>query len=358
MKEKICQCCVMDTTDPDIRFYGKDGCSDCKDARRRIQASRMGSTDLHRVVKLVKDAGKGKKYDCVIGVSGGVDSSFVAHMVIKLGLRPIAVHLDNGWDSSLAVENMKSLLKHLEIDLYDCKVDGDEFIDLQLAFLKSSTPDSEIPTDHAILAILYQVAAKYNIKYIIDGLNINSEAILPQKWSHGHGDWKYIKEIQKRYGSKRLKSFPHYSRWGRLYYEKIRKLEKIHILNYIPYDKERAKRSLEKKYNWKDYGGKHYESIYTRFYQAYILPEKFGYDKRKSHLSSLIAAGLMTREEALKELEKPLYEAAALEKDFVFFLEKMGISRAEFEDIMRTPKKTYWDYPNYEMDWLHRHFGV
>lgn len=358
MEDKICQYCVMDTSDPDIRFYGINGCSNCKDARKTLQALSKEQVSLRATLKQVKRAGKGKKYNCVIGVSGGVDSSFVAHMVKKAGLRPIAVHLDNGWDSELAAVNIKNLLGQMGIDLYTYTVEWEEFRDLQMSFLKASTPDSEIPTDHAVMAALYQVAAKYDIEYIITGVNMSSEVILPPKWSHGHSDWKYIKGIQKRFGSKKLKTFPHFGRWQRIYFEKCRKIKRIHILNYISYDKEKAKCFLQKEYNWQDYGGKHYESIYTRFYQAYILPQKFGFDKRKAHLSSLIVSGQMTREEALRELEKPLYLEEDLKKDMAYFLKKMRLTTDEFEQIMSAPKKSYWDYPNYETDWLHRHFGV
>lgn len=358
MKDKVCQCCVMDTTDPEIVFFGAAGCSKCKDARKRIQIVRNDKTKLREVAGKIKRAGKGKKYDCIIGVSGGVDSSFVAHMVKKLGLRPLAVHLDNGWNSEISVQNIKNLLEKLDIDLYTYVIDWEEFRDLQLAFLKASTPDSEIPTDHAIGALLYRIAAKHGIKYIVDGLNINSEAILPRMWSHGHLDWKYIQAIQKQFGHKRLITFPHCGRWAKIYYENVLGIERVHILNYISYDKERAKRYLQQKYDWIDYGGKHYESIYTKFFQAYILPEKFGYDKRKSHLSSLIAAGQLTREEALRELEQPLYEEDQLKTDLSFFLHKMKLTQEEFDNIMKSPKKTYWDYPNYENDWIHKHFGV
>lgn len=355
---KICNYCVMDSTDPDIVFYGDAGCSNCKEARKKLHSSRKTIEDLHIITKQIKKAGKGKKYNCVIGVSGGVDSSFVAHMVKKMGLRPIAVHLDNGWDSEEAVSNIKCLLDKLDIDLYNYVADWQEFKDLQLSFLKASTPDSEIPTDHAIIAALYIVAEKYNIKYIIDGHNISSESILPVQWSQGHSDWKYIKSIQEQFGTQSLKTFPHISRWKGLYYDKIRKIERIHALDYIRYDKEKAKEILSKKYHWIDYGGKHHESFYTKFYQAYILPQKFGYDKRKAHLSSLIAAGQITREAALKKLEEPLYDPGSLEQDITYFIHKMNINKAEFDSIMQSPKKTYWDYPNYKKDWIFRNFGI
>lgn len=359
MKQVICKYCVMDISDPDIKFWGgSGGCNRCRDARASLRLAKKNRVGLGKIASMVKRSGKGKKYDCVIGVSGGVDSSYVAHLVKKMGLNPIAVHLDNGWNSEMSVNNIRQILDKLNIDLYNYKVDWETFRDLQLAFLKASTPDSEIPTDHAIVSILYQVAAKYNIKYIIDGLNINSESVLPPKWSHGHYDWKYIKSIHSQFGTKRLIGFPHMNRWKMLYYNKILKIERIHILNEFTYDKEKTKKFLIKHYNWMDYGGKHYESFYTKFYQAYILPVKFGYDKRKAHLSSLIAAGQITREEALKILETSLYNEEELKSDIEFFLEKMEISLTEFNNIMDADKKTYWDYPNYEKDWLHRVFKI
>ncbi len=358
MKDKVCEVCVMDTTDPDIKFYGKRGCSNCSNAKKTYLKVKKESRDLRGLVKKIRRDGANKKYDCIIGVSGGVDSSYVAYVVKKLHLRPLAVHLDNGWDSKQAVLNVKKVLDQLGIDLYNYVIDWEEFRDIQMSFLKASTPDCEIPTDHAIVAILYKMALKHHVKYIIDGWNIETECILPQKWSYGHADWKYIKSIQSQFGTKRIKTLPHYGRFQRIFYEKIAQIERVHILNYVPYNKAWVKEKLKKEFGWNDYGAKHDESFYTKFYQNYILPDKFGIDKRKMHLSSMIVSGQISRQEALSELEKPLYTQEAAIEDHQYFYEKMGISETEYQRIMEKPKRSYWDYPNYENDFIHKVFGL
>lgn len=358
MKYRICKVCVMDTTDPDIKFYGNKGCSNCINAKRYYLTTKQKSKNLKEVIRKIRRDGIGKKYDCVIGMSGGVDSSYVAYVVKKLHLRPLAVHLDNGWDSELAVQNIKNILSKLDIDLYSYVIDWDEFRDIQMSFLKASTPDCEIPTDHAIVASLYEAARKNHIKYIINGYNVETETVHVSKWSHGHYDWKYIKSIHKKFGEKPIRTFPHYGRLMKLYYDRVAKIEKVSILNYVPYNKARVKAKLMKEFGWKDYGSKHEESFYTKFYQNYILPEKFGYDKRKMHLSSMIVSGQISREEALKELEKSVYTDEEAARDRKYFCEKMQISEEEFEELMNAPKHTFWDYPNYENDLIHKIFGI
>lgn len=358
MEYRICDVCVMDTTDPDIKFFGKCGCSNCISARKRYRKTKERSKNLKELVSRIHKDGIGKKYDCVIGMSGGVDSSYVAYVVKKLHLRPLAVHLDNGWDSELAVQNIKNILEKLNIDLYTYVIDWDEFRDIQLAFLKASTPDCEIPTDHAINAILYEVALKKHIKYIIDGANVETEMIVPKQWSYGYSDWKYIKEIHKRFGKKKIKTFPHYGRYKRYFYKKASCIERVSILNYIPYNKEKVKAKLISELGWKDYGAKHEESFYTKFYQNYILPQKFGYDKRRMHLSTMIVSGQITREQALEELKVNNYTEKEAARDRRYLCEKMQISEEEFQRIMDAPKRTYWDYPNYENDFIHKKFGI
>lgn len=350
----MCEQCVMDTTDPEIKFYGSKGCSNCRTAKSRYSKIMGERKQLKSIVQNVRHAGRGKKYDCIIGLSGGVDSSYVAYITKKLHLRPLAVHFDNGWNSDLAVQNIKNILEKLEIDLYTYVVEWEEFRDLQLSFLEASTPDSEIPTDHAIMALLYQIAMKHHVKYIIDGCNIETESVLPRYWSYGHGDWRYIKNIQKQFGTKKLKTFPHYNRFQKMIYDKVLHIERIHILNYVPYNKERVKEKLRNELGWKDYGEKHDESFYTKFYQNYILPEKFGYDKRKMHLSSLIVSRQISRDAALEELKKTLYTEEQKVEARKYFCEKMNLSEQRLDEIMKSPKRTYWDYPNYENDLLYR----
>jgi N-acetyl sugar amidotransferase len=338
----------MDTSDPDIAFDNCGVCSHCHTYEEVIQArvfsGAEGQRKVERIARIIKKAGKGKAYDCVIGLSGGVDSSFVACKTKELGLRPLAVHLDNGWDSELAAKNIENIVKRLKIDLYTHVIDWEEFKDLQLAFLKASTPDSEIPSDHAIMAIMYQTARRIGVKHVISGYNAKTESHLPRAWSQGYADWTYIKSIHKLYGRVPLKTFPH---MNELEYFRYRlSMDFIDILNYVDYVKNDAKNLLINDLCWKDYGRKHNESIYTRFYQAYILPRKFGFDKRRSHLSSLICSGEITRANALEELTAPpcTSEMATADKEYV--VKKLGLTQEMFEQIMNLPKRTIADYPS------------
>jgi len=346
-KNMICRNCVMDTTDPQISFDGSGLCTYCQGypikKKAFVPEPEQAKKMLEQLVADCKSAGKGKEYDCVIGVSGGVDSTYVAWMVKDLGLRPLAVHLDNGWNSELAISNIKSVLKTLDIDLHTYVLDWEEFRDLQLAFLKASTPDSEIPSDHAIVALMRNIADKENIP-VIWGVNFSSESVLPSAWSQGHMDWTYIRNVSKKFGTRTLKSYPHYTVWKLIYYNRIRRQKLFNILNYIDYDKNKAKQFLEEKIGWRDYGGKHYESTYTRIFQSYILPVKFGFDKRKAHYSSLILAGQMSRSEALNNLQKLPFDEATIDKDIQYLIKKLEISKEEFDKIMADPRKNYFDY--------------
>ena len=352
MKHQVCTFCVMDTTDPDIIFDESGQCNYCKSYLEnlpKLPAMQINAQyQLDEMVSKIKRSGKGKPYDCVIGLSGGVDSTYVAYGVTKiLGLRPIAVHMDNGWNSELSVKNVENLVTKLGIDLYTKVLDWDEFRDLQLAFLKASTPDSEIPTDHAICATLYDVAAKHNIKYIISGANFITERIMPHAWSQGHGDYRYIKNISKKFGKIKLKTFPHLNALKRFYYAKICGIKFLPIFDYFKFDLNAVLKIIQEELAWKEYGGKHYESVYTKFFQGYILPKKFGFDKRKGHISNLVCAGFLLKEEALHQLEQP-----AIEKDEVAYLKqyvakKFNISDSELEKILALPTKTYQNYPNF-----------
>lgn len=351
---KICKRCVMDTTDPEITFDDQGYCKHCTgyfefQAKMELEKPRF-KAKLEGVISQIKEKGKGKPYDCIIGISGGVDSTYVAYAVKKLGLRPLAIHLDNGWDSELAVSNIEKALKNLDIDLFTYVIDWNEFRDLQMSFLKASTPGMEIPTDHAIISILSQMASKYNIEYIINGSNASSEYIMPNMWSEGMGqrDWLLIKNVQKQFGTKKLKSFPHTSLFDYGYYKLVKKQKIINILNYIDYNKTAAKETIEKELGWVYYGGKHYESIYTRFTQAYIQPLKFDIDKRKPHLSNQICSGELTREEVLKDLEGSAYPSKQMEEDdYHYFLKKMNLSEEEFQEILALPTKSFLDYQGY-----------
>lgn len=352
MIKKVCTNCVMDDSDPEIEFDDSGVCNHCKQATILLQQKPYSlplpekEREWELLVNKIKERGKGNKYDCLIGLSGGVDSTYVAYLVKKAGLRPLAVHLDNGWNSELSVINIENICRTLDIELFTKVLDWEEFKGLQMAFLKASTPDSEVPTDHAIFATLFELAAKFNIRYILTGINIATESILPRTWSYGHWDWKYIRSINRIFGQKRLSGFPHYSLGKLIYNLKIRKIQWISILNYVEFNKKEAKDLIQKELNWRDYGGKHHESIYTKFFQTYILPRKFGIDKRKAHLSALICSGQISRAEAIEELKNPISIDIEAKNEREYLTKKFGISDSEFEDIMKASPKTFHDYPN------------
>lgn len=350
---RVCSRCVMDTTDPEIVFDERGICNHCRaydaNAARFAFSPEERQQRFDALVARMRQEGKGKDYDCVIGLSGGVDSSYVAHLLVRHGVRPLAVHLDNGWNSELAVKNIENLVTKLGIDLITHVVDWEEFRDLQLAFLRASTPDSEIPSDHAIVALLCRTAVKHRIRFMVTGRNYQTESHLPRRWSSGHLDWKYIRELNRRFGGRPLRTFPHVSVLQLSLWLATGRLEWVDLLNLVDYDKERAIREMEEALGWKYYGGKHYESIYTRFYQGYILPRKFGFDKRKTHLSSLICSGKMSREEALEELKKPPYPEELQREDREYATKKFGLTEQEFEGIMQAPPKDYRDYPHFDL---------
>lgn len=347
-KITICSRCVMDTSDPNIVFDYNGVCNHCLSYDKLyIKIKEIRNKDsLDRTIKLIKASNNRSGYDCLIGLSGGVDSSYLAYYIVKeLGLKPLAVHLDNGWDSELAVSNIEKIVKVLGIELITLVIDWEEFRDIQLSFIKASVPDLEIPTDHAIFESLWKTANKYNIKFIINGFNYQTESHHVLAWSQGHSDWKYIKSIQKRFGSQRIRTFPH-GNYFSIFKNRFSK-RFISLLNYIDYDKNVAKKVLETELGWRDYGGKHYESIFTRFYQGYYLPKKFGFDKRKMHLSSLICSGKISRQKALFELSKDTYPIDDQFQDMEYLLKKFNIVQEEFDKFLSLPQKSYFDYPSY-----------
>jgi N-acetyl sugar amidotransferase len=343
-----CTRCLMDTSDPDIAFDAAGVCSHChryeRVARERVIPPAERKQRLDGLVTEIRSAAAGKPYDCIIGVSGGVDSTYVAWLVKDLGLRPLAVHLDNGWNSELAVANIEKALKTLGIDLYTHVIDWEEFRDLQVSFLKASTPDGEVPTDHAIFALLYELAARHGLRYVITGTNVVTEAVLPEKWGYGYFDWRYVKDVHRRFGSKQLSTYPHFSLARLFYYVFVRRIRLVSVLNYVEYNKEAAMKLLQDKLGWVYYGGKHYESIYTRFYQAYVLPRKFDIDKRKAHLSTLVLSGQMTRDQAREAMNEPVYPERELLQDRDYSIKKLGLTQDQFTEIMAAPRKTFLDY--------------
>jgi N-acetyl sugar amidotransferase len=338
----------MDSTDPLIKFDEGGVCNHCRNydekIKNRVLKGKQGKKEIRNIVKKIKQSGKNKKYNCIVGISGGVDSTYVVYLVKNLGLKPLAIHLDNGWNSKTANINIRKILKKLDVDLYTYVINWEEFKDLQLSYLKASVIDIEALTDHAIKAVLYKLANKNNIKYIITGTNLSSEGIMPRSWAHNKGDYKNIIDIHKKFGKIKLKTFPILTFLERVYYQIIKGIETIEILNYTNYDKEKAKKLLIKKFGWEDYGRKHGESVFTKFYQEYILPKKFNVDKRKAHLSALICSGTITRKEALKEMKKPLYKKEELENEKNYVLRKLGLTEKEFKKLMKLPIKSHHKY--------------
>jgi len=339
----------MDTSDPDITFDQKGVCNHCDtreiEIKNKVFSGDDGKKRLDKIVADIKGQNSKNQYDCIIGVSGGVDSTYVAYKVKELGLRPLAVHLDNGWDSELAIKNVENICRKLEIDLHTIVLDWNEFRDLQIAFLKASTPDSEIPSDHAIVVSMLRTAKKFGVKQIITGYNVRTETHLPNEWSQGHFDWGYIKNIHNKFGIVKLNTFPHLNILHFLFPPYNRKF--VNILNYIDFSKKDAMPILEKEIGWRYYGGKHYESIYTRWFQGYWLPTKFGYDKRRSHLSSLVCGGEISREDALEELKTATYPKELQEEDTAYVLKKFDMTQEQLDAILNSPKKSYWDYNPY-----------
>lgn len=347
----VCKRCAMDSTDPNIIFDNVGNCNYCTGyLKQDFKYSPEKEAQLQKVIAEIKEAGKNNQYDCIIGVSGGVDSTFVAYEVKRRGLRPLAVHLDNGWDSELAVSNISKTLHKLDIDLFTYVIDWREFKDLQMSFLKASIPGMEVPTDHGIISVLTQLASKHKVRYIINGSNGASEHIMSSRWSESEAqrDWLLIKNVHRQFGSVKLKSFPHTSIWNYFYYKLIDKQSTINILNHIDYSKTAAMKLIQDELGWVYYGGKHYESIYTRFTQAYIQPRKFNIDKRKAHHSNLICSGEMTRTAALEDLTKDPYSDPLMrEHDKEYFMKKMDMTPDDFDAMMNAPLKSYLDYKGY-----------
>lgn len=346
----ICKRCIMDHSDPDLVLDINGVCNHCHRYAERLQARVPNVSErskrLAGLVNEIKSTGAGKAYDCVIGVSGGVDSTYVAYLTRELGLRPLAVHFDNGWNSELAVSNIEKTLKELKIDLLTEVINWPEFRNLQLSFLKASTPDGEVPTDHAIVALLYQTAIRHNLKHVLLGTNVASEGVMPLKWGYGYSDFRYIKAVHQEFGSVPLKTYPHYSLPDLFNYMFIRKIKLVPILDLVEYKKDAAMQAIQDNLGWVYYGGKHYESIYTRFYQSYILPKKFGIDKRRAHYSNLVMSGQLTRERALAMMEEPICDPVMQAQDKIYVIKKLDLTENSFEAIMQAPPKTFLDYPN------------
>lgn len=343
---KTCSRCILDTTVPEIVFDEKGMCNYCMlhdVLAQEYPLGESGQGDFKNLIRRIKKSGKSKKYDCVVGVSGGTDSSYSLYQAVKAGLRPLAVHFDNGWNSEIAVSNIQRICTKLNVDLYTYVVDWEEFKDLQISFLKASVSDAEIPTDIGILGTLFKIAKQEEIKYIFNGHSFRTEGIAPTGWTYMDG--RYIYSVQKKFGKIPLKTFPNFTLSDLFYYTFIKPIKVIPVLNYLSYAKKEAGEILAKELGWRYYGGHHHESIYTRFFQSYYLPKKFNIDKRKRELSARVRVGKIKREKALKKIKDKPYE---FEKEIVdYVISKLGLTKKEFSKILSAKNKTFRDYPTY-----------
>jgi N-acetyl sugar amidotransferase len=352
---QICSNCVMDTSDTRIVFDEKGVCDHCNDFYANVKPNwhtdERGKAELAKIVEKIKADGKGKDFDCILGLSGGVDSSYMLHMAVKeFNLRPLVFHVDGGWNSELAVHNIQMMVEKLGLDLYTEVINWEEMRDFQLAFFKSGVPHIDIPQDHAFVATLYNFAYKYDIKYIINGGNISTECVRnPMEYLYYGTDMVQIRDIRRQFGTSKMETYPFSSVLRHKFYLKyIKGINVIKALNYRPYIKQDALELLEKEYGWKPYPQKHFESRFTKFYEGYWLPERFGFDTRRVQFSSLILTNQMSRDEALEKLKVPAYNPETIEDEFNYIATKLQITPDELRHYFTMPKKFYWDYKNQE----------
>jgi len=353
--QKTCINCVMDSSDSQIVFDDAGVCDHCLGFKRDVlpnwHPDDKGAAMFREMVESIKTSGKGRPFDCIMGMSGGLDSSYLLHLAVsEFGLRPLVFHVDGGWNTDLAVNNIQMLVEKLGLDLYTEVINWDEMRDFQLAFFKSGVPHLDIPQDHAFVATLYHFANKHGIKYIVNGGNYSTECVRnPLEWLYYGTDMAQLKDIHKQFGTIPLRTYPFSSvLFHKVYLRYIRGVQVVKPLNLLPYTKEHASKVLADTYGWRPYPQKHFESRFTRFYEGYWLPTRFGYDTRRVQYSSLILTGQMTREDALERLKKPAYDPATIEEDFEYIATKLRISVAELRRYHEMPLKTYKDYKNRE----------
>lgn len=341
----------MDTSDPTISFNDEGVCNHYNDfhdnVKARWETGLEGRRQLHATVAAIKEAGKGRDFDCIMGLSGGADSSYMAHLVVtEFGLRPLVFHVDGGWNTELAVHNINALVDKLGLDLYTEVIDWEEMRDFQLAMFKSGVPHIDIPQDHAFMAVLYLFARKHNIKYILNGGNISTECVpCPVQYFYWGTDMAHIRDVLSRFGTVPMGSYPFSPiLYHKVYLRYVRGVKVFKPLNLVPYSKADAMQLLDREYGWKPYPQKHFESRFTRFYEGYWLPTRFAFDVRRVQFSSLILTAQMTRDEALTELDQPSYDPELIAQDFDYVAKKLGIGTDELRSYHEMPRKYYWDY--------------
>jgi N-acetyl sugar amidotransferase len=350
---QICSNCVMDTTDSNISFDEKGVCDMCNNFYQNVlpnwHTDERGRRELEAIVAKIKKEGEGKEFDCILGMSGGVDSSYLLHLAVtEFGLRPLVFHVDGGWNSEIAVNNIQVMVEKLGLDLYTEVINWEEMKDFQLAFFKSGVPHIDIPQDHAFVATLYNFADKYNIKYILNGGNISTECVMPpMQWMYYGTDMAQIRDIRKQFGTIKMETYPFSPIIRHKFYLRYLKgVQVVKPLDFMPYVKEDALNLLSNVYNWKPYPQKHFESRFTKFYEGYWLTERFGFDTRKTQFSSLILTKQMTRDVALERLKKSAYDPATIEDEFNYIATKLGITAEKLREYFNMEKKYYWDYKN------------
>ncbi|MGE0561841.1 MAG: N-acetyl sugar amidotransferase [Flavobacteriales bacterium] len=360
MKEfKQCIKCVMDTSDPAISFNEFGVCSHCLNYEQSYKRMNLDNQEyVHQkfnyLISEIKNSNKGNnKFDCVLGISGGVDSSYLAYLCNKYELSPLLVHFDNGWNTEQSVSNIEKIVKKYNFELVTYVMDWEAFRDIQRAYFKASVIDIEVPTDQFIFASLNKIAAKYNIKYILSGYNFSSEGIMPHTWMYPYKfDLVNLKNIHRKFGNlKKLERLPKFGLYQQHYYYNFKGISTVKLLNYVDYNKMEAKKLLQEELEWKDYGEKHYESLFTRFYQGFILPVKFGIDKRKAHLSTLINSNQLSKLQAIEILKQPPYDSKLQEEDKIYVSKKLGFNETEFDEILKLPVIPHAFYGSEMIGW-------
>lgn len=344
----------MDTSDAGITFDSRGRCDYCRNYYEQIlptwHPDERGEAELALLAEKIKREGKGKSYDCILGISGGPDSSYAAYIAKeKMGLRPMLFHVDAGWNSQQAVRNIERLVDGLNVDLYTEVIDWEEMKDLQLAFLRAQIPDQDHPQDTAFFSGLYKFAAKHGVKYVLTGANFSTECCRePEEWGAYPGiDVTLINAIHRRHGTRSLKTFPMVDVFqSKLYYTYVLGMKVVKPLNYTRYVKVEAEANLTEKFGWEPFKHKHHESRFTRFFEDYWLPRKFGYDKRRAHFSSLVLTGQMTRDEALRRVQEPEMDESFWPNEFEFVAKKLGLAPQELQTLFEGENRTYHSYPN------------
>ena len=357
-KYQICSNCVMDTSDTTLKFDERGRCEYCNNFYKHIlpnwHPGERGIEEVTPLIEKIKADGQGKDHDCVIGISGGLDSSYVAYVAKeKFGLRPLLFHCDTGWNSDIGVSNIQKIIEGLGLDLVTEVVNWEEMKDLQRAFFLSQVPFVDAPQDLALFSALYSFTAKNGLKYVITGGNIATECVRESiEWTYFAGDMRHVGDIHRKFGTRPLKTFPHCDILKyRLYYRWAKGMRVLRLLDYVPFSKKDAIRELSEKFGWQPYAQKHYESRFTRFYESFWTPRKFGYDKRRAYFSSEILTGQMTRDEALERLSKPELDEKEMAQDFEYVATKLGWTVEEFQEIFRGENKSFRDYKN-KLFWI------